>query len=270
LGFVMLLYFPTTFSALLLFNFSNAFTYLKTQETTRKKINPLFHLSRHTNKITGITNGKHSNAKMATTDIFLPLMNLNSIFQSSTEVAKFYEYELQNNEYALDVITSVGIHCLSNIIGQMTSFEENLKKTVNIGYMLRYGIFGMLNGSFGYFWYPTLEKFIPGTSGETVVEKVLADMCIYGTIFTALFLFLMPFLEFRLSYKGVLEGVERVRADFSTVFFGGLAFWIPANVVIYSVVAPSYRVLGSNTAVLLYTIGLAIWDLARIKRGKIL
>mmetsp|Transcript_15896 Transcript_15896/g.19896 ORF Transcript_15896/g.19896 Transcript_15896/m.19896 type:complete len:278 (-) Transcript_15896:375-1208(-) len=176
---------------------------------------------------------------------------------SFSDFAIFYSKQLETNAYLTDVCTSVGIYSISNVVGQVTS-----DKKVDGGLLSRFALVGFLDGSFGYWWFPTVEEFFPGTTLVTTVEKMVADTAIYGTSFTVWFLFLVTALEKGLfTAEGIAQGVKRVKQDFSSVLFGGQFFWIPANGINYGYVPVDYRVLGGCVALLIYTLGLSLWEL---------
>jgi len=207
-----------------------------------------------------------------------PLLSVSDI---ASGLAGMYQHQLEINEYRTDVLTSMSIYTISNIISQLS--DPNSKNDVvdgdlqppnagqstvglNFRLVLSYSFIDFLDGSWGYHWYPIVESIFPGTSLATVVEKMAADSAIYGPTFTFLYLFLLTVLEKGISASSVQAGLRRVRSDFRPVLLGGQAFWVPANALNYALVPVEYRVFGACTGLLIYTLGLSFYELEQRKK----
>jgi len=169
-----------------------------------------------------------------------------------------YTYELHEHEYLTDVLTSVTIYSIANTIVQLS---RGGLQGFNARLLFSFVLIGSMDGSWGFWWYPNIERLIPGASLGPVILKTFLDLAIYSTLFDCCYLFLITTLEHGLTKEGMQAGLQRVRADFLTVWLGGELFWIPANFANYYFVPLELRVLGAASALLIYTVGLSFFEL---------
>eukprot|EP00638_Chattonella_subsalsa_P002410 CAMPEP_0117745464 /NCGR_PEP_ID=MMETSP0947-20121206/7371_1 /TAXON_ID=44440 /ORGANISM="Chattonella subsalsa, Strain CCMP2191" /LENGTH=257 /DNA_ID=CAMNT_0005562611 /DNA_START=82 /DNA_END=855 /DNA_ORIENTATION=+ len=187
-----------------------------------------------------------------------------------SKAAELYKHGHDSNAYMTDVTASVCMYSLSNLIGQLTvDFQEQqeqiqatlVKAGIDPGLIMRFVLIGLVEGSIGHFWFPTLESLIPGNSLSSTVEKMIADTAIYAPGSTTCYLFLMTTLEKGLTFQSLQKGIERVKKDFANLFLAEELYWTPANGIIYGFLPLEFRYLGDCFALLIYTIGLSVWEL---------
>ncbi|KAI8037738.1 mpv17-like protein isoform X1 [Drosophila gunungcola] len=88
-----------------------------------------------------------------------------------------------------------------------------------------------------YFWYKWLDRVLPGTTKIVIVKKLVLDQFV-----------LTPYL-LTVFYAGmsIMEGSEdtflELREKFVPTFVRSCIFWLPAQALNFSLVAPRFRVI---------------------------
>jgi len=87
------------------------------------------------------------------------------------------------------------------------------------------------------FWYPALEKLLPGNTKKIVITKVLTDYGLMGAYGTAMFYGYSSALE----GKGVKECLNEVKDKFAKTYATGWAFWPLAQGINFALLPPAMR-----------------------------
>ena len=90
-------------------------------------------------------------------------------------------------------------------------------------------------------------------------EQVVVDMALFSPVWCALFLISMEamMMDARLPLRAAVSA--RLKGEYSELLLGNLAFWIPANAVVFGLVAVDYRVAAFSAINFAYTVLLSIW-----------
>lgn len=131
------------------------------------------------------------------------------------------------------------------LLGDFLSQMLTSTSKFNMVRFLRMGTFGALvHAPAGHLFYKNLEKRIPGSSRNAVVQKVIVDQLLWTPLFAALMF----------SYNGVLAGhnlptvLEAMKTSKSVVTYmiTSLLLWPTAHYINYNAVAPNKRLLFIN------------------------
>jgi len=94
-------------------------------------------------------------------------------------------------------------------------------------------------GPVGHVWYKILDNKLPHLDTKSIIKKVAADQLIFGPIFNAAFLALMPVLE----RKSTTEAIDNVKEKFVTVYAVECAVWPIFQAINFRYISPANRVL---------------------------
>ena len=154
---------------------------------------------------------------------------------------------------------------------------------VDVERVCRYAAFGALDGAASHVWYNWLEgkagtwcftllrrlDELQGVDFDAVlpsatttlevevmetVEQVAADMVIYSPVWCVAFLAAMTWMS-----EGPGRVGQRLKEEWKTLYLGNLAFWVPANILIYGLTPVDHRVAAFTAINVLYTAGLSRW-----------
>eukprot|EP00435_Cladocopium_sp_Y103_P059405 s1306_g21.t1 len=155
---------------------------------------------------------------------------LNRPLRRSLDVLHSLEgYEsLLDAEVATDVATAATLNAASDIVAQSSETKDSRISSARV---LRYAIFGSLDGFAGHHWFEALDA-APKT-GDLVLDtvaKVLADSLLYTPCWCVAFLMVMAILEGR----GLQAGVAEVQRDFLELLRGNYGFTLPFVALIYA------------------------------------
>ena len=114
-------------------------------------------------------------------------------------------------------------------------------------------------------WFQQLDRAV-GLSNLVLATcaKVLLDLAFFTPLWCVAFLGAMTLMQ----GQGPREAGRRIRAEGLELYTGNLLVWLPANVVIYSVVPLELRVPAFGIYNLVYTIFLSFWSERRHCRAE--
>jgi len=151
-------------------------------------------------------------------------------------------YNLLNHTYPLitKTITSGILFLTGDILCQSVENKHDIESKWDYPRMFRMTFFGAaFLGPFGHLWYKLLDSKLPHTSTNSIIKKVAADQLIFGPIFNAAFLVIMPVLE----RKTLPEAIDNVKDKFVTVYAVECAVWPPLQAINFKYISPMNRVL---------------------------
>ena len=133
----------------------------------------------------------------------------------------------------------------------------------------RYAAFGWFDGCISHVFIGWLDAASAGwTSNEAMrcFEQVAVDMALFSPAWCALFLISMEamMMDTRLPLRAAVSA--RLKGEYSELLLGNLAFWIPANAVVFGLIPVDYRVATFSAINFAYTVLLSIW--AEGDKGK--
>lgn len=116
------------------------------------------------------------------------------------EIAQTYQSIMTNNGLLADMVTVLGTTSLSDFIAQSTEKSQSLLANNKLSQfdsnrLLRFTVFGFLDGAVGHGWFQLLDKVINGNGGIFVVEKIAADSLIYTPVWCFWFVSAMSILK---------------------------------------------------------------------------
>lgn len=170
---------------------------------------------------------------------------------------------LLDAEVATDVATAATLNAASDIVAQSSETKDSRISSARV---LRYAIFGSLDGFAGHHWFEALDA-APKT-GDLVLDtvaKVLADSLLYTPCWCVAFLMVMAVLEGR----GLQAGVAEVQRDFLELLRGNYGFTLPFVALIYALAPVRYQVACFAALTLAYTIVLSLWANARPQSSEL-
>ena len=126
----------------------------------------------------------------------------------------------------------------------------------------RYAAFGWFDGCISHVFIGWLDVASAGWTSNEVArcfDQVVVDMALFSPAWCALFLISMEamMMDARLPLRAAVSA--RLKGEYSELLLGNLAFWIPANAVVFGLVAVDYRVAAFSAINFAYTVLLSIW-----------
>lgn len=178
-----------------------------------------------------------------------------------------YENLLETQSLPTDVTTAAVLNAASDSVAQIS--EMNSKSSsdgkrpglVNLFRVLRFAIFGTMDGFFGHNWFSALDGAIPKTGVwlDDTLMKVAADSAIYTPWWCATFLVVMAILEGR----GISVALSELRRDFFELIRGNYTLTLPGVCLIYGFVPVRFQVVGFAILTFCFTIVLSLWNNSR-------
>ena len=105
--------------------------------------------------------------------------------------------------------------------------------------------FGLLwHGPSGHYFYGFLDRMLPGTSMQTVFQKVGIDQIAWNPIFGVVFFTSLGLME----GKSTDQIQDKIKADLPTAVTGSWAYWVPAHFVNFRFIPGEQRLLYINGA----------------------
>ncbi|RZF44263.1 hypothetical protein LSTR_LSTR006813 [Laodelphax striatellus] len=114
-------------------------------------------------------------------------------------------------------------------------------------------IVGFVIGGPQHYLYEYMDKFLPGTSGRTIVKKIALDQSIVSPV--CIFLF---FVGLGVAEQGsVAKGFEEFKKKFITVYSIDWCFWPPTQYINFAYVPSKFRVMYVNVMTCFYDVFLS-------------
>jgi len=187
---------------------------------------------------------------------------------AALDIWEGYEHLLDTQGLLTDTATGCVISAMSDSIAQATEGRRGgaaLQVSGGAGpkldRILRYAVFGSMDGFAGHNWFEALDALLPKTDTWTVdtLLKVAADSAVYTPGWCVVFLATMAVLEGR----GPAAAVQDIRRDFFDLLRGNYGITLPGVFLIYGCVPVRFQVAGFAALTLGYTIILSLWENAR-------
>eukprot|EP01036_Dinobryon_divergens_P036140 gene36140-46988_t len=193
-------------------------------------------------------------------------VSLNAV--NFNDVAETYQSIMANNGLLADMVTVLGTTSLSDFIAQSTEKSQSLLANnalptrFDSNRLLRFTIFGFLDGAVGHGWFQLLDQVINGNGGIFVVEKIAADSLIYTPVWCFWFVSAMSVL------KGNFDITQALKSEWKELLWIDLGFFLPLSCIVYSVVPLESRVTVFAVASVIYTVVVSLWNEQKKDGGK--
>jgi protein Mpv17 len=157
-----------------------------------------------------------------------------------------YSQLLEQRPLLTKSITSGVISLAADVVCQYSFPKKNeqneLNTTINISRTVRFTILGVVYTAPAlHYWYGFLGRIIVGNNYYSTVNRVLLDQLLFAP------LFLSGFFSFALALEGSYQNIiPKLKADLVSTIFANFSVWIPAQLINFGFVHPSFQVLFAN------------------------
>jgi hypothetical protein len=170
-----------------------------------------------------------------------------------------YQYFMGRYSFEVDTLTGVVLY----LLGKVTSDKITGHKTSSHD-LKKWAAAGLMDGSFTHWWYKTVNDLTVGVADEVSRTTLMVGTTsfMYSPIYSLMFVAIMAMAD---GHRGK-DIVNKVKSDWVVMASATTFTWLLPNVMLFTCVAPKYRLLVSMVMNYIYLIGLALWESGNLAR----
>lgn len=165
-------------------------------------------------------------------------INLGILYASGDFAAQFIENHFKKKKKLEEEEQHLHVESIDTDL-EATTERSHTQNNIQFDRALHMGSFGLfLDAPLLYYWYKLLDSKIPARSMSAISKKIVLDQVVCTPVIYILF---FPFL-------GVMKGHSweeiktKTKKDFLPTILYDATVWVPANLINFRYVSPTYRV----------------------------